>query len=158
MIMVALAESCRIVAQAEAVFQESWLSWFIRTSGLVGILTLLAGAVAFFGVCTLAFRVRRPATITSYLILLSLPVVVGFLGAAARCVLMPSGGLKGHENMEALQIAGTISDASRILVDAVLASVPAGIVMAVSLFVRASRSSRRHARTNAQIAEEKSPE
>ena len=76
----AIAQSPALLAQVHSPVHESYMVWVIRSLGLFGLLTLLAGAAVFLGACLVVFLARRPAVIASYLVFLLLPLLFGTIG------------------------------------------------------------------------------
>jgi hypothetical protein len=123
----------------------SYLGWVIETLGpFYSVVIPLAGLSVFFAACFVVMRSRRPGMIAAWLVLVPLPLLVGFQAAMFRWMSV-SAELSMSSSGVPLTVAqiGEISFSGLVpLCVGLLEIWPAFVILTVGLIVRTYQSGR----------------
>ena len=133
----AVAASPSLFAQANPPRVRSFLSWYIRCNGYLGILPLLAGAGVFIDLLIVVARARRREEIASRRMVLLLPLLVGVVCAVSAGISSLSiFNLRGVQVHAIDVVAAVWCAAFTPIANTVLATVPSILVFTIGQSVR----------------------
>ena len=129
-----------LVSQSGSYGQSYLALMFDALGPFYGFVLPLTGLALFVGACVVVGKARAPAVIASYLALLPLPALLGFLGTlqgllGSYMVISASPVFPTGTNMAEVWMIALFSSVFGLLV-----MLPSYLVVAVGLFVRTVRS------------------
>ncbi len=130
------AQAVGRITESGAPHEEPYLMWFLKSFGLVGLLSLLTGLAVFVGAWVVILMARRPAVIASYLVFLPLPLLFGILGALSSFECTFGVLARADVEIRQSQIFAGLAEALLLPLSALLVTLPSYFVVAIGLFVR----------------------
>ena len=120
--------------------ERSYLVWWIKTGGLVGLLIPVLGLAIFVGAIYVVAMHRRPAVIASYLAIVPLPLLLAPVGALKALLVWCSVIAMSDVTPSANYWASGMSAILIPVIEGTLATIPSYLVVAIGLFVRTLRA------------------
>lgn len=127
-----------VLAQANAsLFKGSYLAWFFEHLGpFYSLVIPVAGLLVFFGACFVVLRSRRPAMIATWLVLVPIPLMIGFQAAVEKQLPVLLAIVISGAQPTAAEISEGIASSLVPLYLGMLEMWPAFLVVATGLILR----------------------
>jgi phage shock protein PspC (stress-responsive transcriptional regulator) len=125
------------VAQDVDPTSEPWLTWFVRSVGLWGLLMLVGGAVMFVGACLVVFLGRYPENLAAFVLFLSWPFLIGIVAGVVAGITDYALIRKYDVPVTPVQLIATVLQSMLSpLRDAAVVSLPSYLVLGINHLIR----------------------